>query len=137
MTKDQLIQQLQEKDKIIQDLIDKVDDLTYRLEQAEKRIAMLEAENAALKTENAELKARLNQNSKNSSKPPSSEGYQKKASYTPVKKREKRRPKRPPGKDLATSSSPRPYHPLPAKPVHMWTRFHQPGTQAGRATPGI
>ena len=45
--------------------------------QADKRSAALEAENTTLKSENAELKARLSQNSKNSSKPPSSEEYQK------------------------------------------------------------
>ena len=103
MDKDKLIQQLQEKDQIIQDLMEKVNDLTCRLEQAEKRIATLDAENAALKaenavlktenaklkSENAELKARLNQNSKNSSKPPSSEGYQKKPALPRSKKGKK------------------------------------------------
>ena len=68
-----------DKDKIIQDLIDQVKQLTYRLEQAEKRILELEKENA-------ELKARLNSNSKNSSKPPSSDGYQKKPAFPKKKK---------------------------------------------------
>lgn len=42
------------------------------------RVAVLESENAALKSENAELLARLNQNSSNSHKPPSSDGLKKK-----------------------------------------------------------
>lgn len=42
------------------------------------RIDVLEAENLALKTENAELKNRLNLNSKNSHKPPSTDGLKKK-----------------------------------------------------------
>ncbi len=42
------------------------------------RLAVLEAENAALRSENAELLARLNQNSGNSHKPPSSDGLKKK-----------------------------------------------------------
>jgi len=84
--KDKYIGQSQEKDKIIRQLLEKVNELTFRLEQAEKRIAVLEAENTTLKSENAELKARLNQNSKNSSKPPSSEGYQKKPALPRSKK---------------------------------------------------
>jgi transposase len=43
-----------------------------------KRIDDLVSENAALKTENAELRSRLNQNSSNSHKPPSSDGLKKK-----------------------------------------------------------
>lgn len=45
-----------------------------RAERAEARVAALEAESAALKTENAELKERLGKSSRNSSKPPSSDG---------------------------------------------------------------
>ena len=48
------------KDKLIQELFQKIKVLTSRLEQAEKKIS-------ELKAENAELKARLNSNSKNSS----------------------------------------------------------------------
>jgi len=56
------------KDKLIQELFQKIEILTSRLEQAEREIAVL-------KQENTELKARLNSNSNNSSKPPSSAGY--------------------------------------------------------------
>ena len=63
-----------DKDHIIQELIEKVNHLTIRLEQAEKKIATLEAENT-------ELKSRLNSNSKNSSRPPSSDGYKKKPAF--------------------------------------------------------
>ncbi len=45
------------------------------------RIEKLEGENAGLRSENIELKSRLNSNSNNSSKPPSSDGYQKKPAF--------------------------------------------------------
>jgi len=67
------------KDKLIQELFQKIEVLTSRLEQAETKIAELELENA-------ELKARLNSNSKNSSRPPSSDGYQKKPAFPKKKK---------------------------------------------------
>ncbi len=63
-----------DKDKLIQKLFQKIEELTSRLEQAEN-------ENAALKLENAALKARLNSNSNNSSKPPSSDGCLKKPAF--------------------------------------------------------
>ncbi len=66
------------KDKLIQGLFQKIEVLTSRLEQAENKIAVLELENAG-------LKARLNSNSENSSRPPSSDGYQKKPAF-PKKK---------------------------------------------------
>ncbi len=43
-----------------------------------KRVEELESENVALRAENAELRSRLNLNSKNSHKPPSSDGLSKK-----------------------------------------------------------
>lgn len=45
------------------------------------RIDALESENTALKAENAELRLRLNQNSQNSHKPPSSDGLSKKPAF--------------------------------------------------------
>jgi transposase len=97
-------------DQVILELTKKVDFLSGRLSAVEKenreltkRIDLLEPlaeknkdlrqENSALKTENAELKskvaeleARLNSNSRNSSKPPSSDGYQKKPAFPRKKK---------------------------------------------------
>ena len=46
-----------------------------------ERIEKLEGENAGFRSENIELKSRLNSNSNNSSKPPSSDGYQKKPAF--------------------------------------------------------
>ncbi len=45
------------------------------------RLDDLEAKNAALKLENAELRSRLNLNSTNSNKPPSSDGLSKKPAF--------------------------------------------------------
>jgi transposase len=79
------------KNSTIQALIKKVEELARRIEQSEKEIILLRNENKALKDENtilrtenaglkveiAELKARLDSNSHNSNKPPSSDGYKK------------------------------------------------------------
>jgi len=93
------------KNSTIQALIKKVEELTRRIEQSEKEIILLRNENKALKDGNtilrtesaelrvantklrtnnaglkveiAELKARLDSNSHNSNKTPSSEGYKK------------------------------------------------------------
>jgi len=62
-------------------LLKKVEELTKRvkqLEEFEKDNKILRHENTLLKAENTELKVRLNSNSSNSSKPPSSDGYKKK-----------------------------------------------------------
>ena len=74
------------KDLTIQVLIIKVEELAERLEKSEKENELLrhentvlKAENAMMKTEVAELRARLDSNSRNSSKPPSSDGYKKKS----------------------------------------------------------
>ena len=78
-----------DKDKIIYDLIKKVEYLTLRVQQLEifeEEIKILRQENASLKVENAELKTRLNSNSNNSSKPPSSDGYKKKPAFPRKKK---------------------------------------------------
>ena len=73
-----------DKDKIIYDLIKKVEYLTLRVQQLEtfeEEIKILHHKNASLRVEIAELKARLNSNSNNSSKPPSSDGYNKKPAF--------------------------------------------------------
>jgi transposase len=82
-------------EQIISELIQKVNNLTSRLIDAEERLsaternytklqseyAKKETENRELKAKVAELEARLNSNSRNSSKPPSSDGYQKKPAF--------------------------------------------------------
>jgi transposase len=50
------------------------------------KISKLEAENTSLKAENSELKARLNLDSHNSSKPPSSDGLHKKPAFPKERK---------------------------------------------------
>jgi len=72
------------KDLTIRVLIKKVEELTRRVDELEKENKILRHENAILKAENAELKAevsdlraRLDSNSHNSNKPPSSDGYKK------------------------------------------------------------
>ena len=76
------------KDLTIQVLIKKVEELAKRIDRSEKENkilchenALLKAKNAVLKTEIEELKARLDSNSHNSSKPPSSDGYNKKPAF--------------------------------------------------------
>lgn len=77
-----------DKDRVIQELIDKVDLLSAHIVEVEaenkaikERLIGLEIINEIIRQENAELKARLNSNSKNSSKPPSSDGYKKKPAF--------------------------------------------------------
>ncbi|MFN3317058.1 MAG: DUF6444 domain-containing protein, partial [Raineya sp.] len=53
-------------------------EVLVKLSAQEEEINRLRKENAALKAENAELRRRLAQNSRNSHKPPSSDGYKKK-----------------------------------------------------------
>jgi predicted RNase H-like nuclease (RuvC/YqgF family) len=70
------------KNLTIRVLIKNVEELTRRLEKLEKENkilrhenVMLTAANAELKIEVADLMARLDSNSHNSNKPPSSDGY--------------------------------------------------------------
>lgn len=80
-------------DPTISALIQKVNSLNARLSETEQKYVELQskysgmqAENAELKTRIAELEARINSNSRNSSKPPSSDGYQKKPAFPRKKK---------------------------------------------------
>ena len=80
-------------DPVISELIQKVNNLTSRLSETEQnytelqsKYAEMEAENAELKAKVAELEARINSNSGNSSKPPSSDGYKKKPAFPRKKK---------------------------------------------------
>ncbi len=63
-----------DKDFIISELVKRIDSMSADL-------ALLKEENTQLKTRVAELEAQLNRNSTNSSKPPSSDGYQKKPAF--------------------------------------------------------
>lgn len=75
----------------IQSLKELVKVLLTKINQLEKSQASLEAENMSLKAENAELRHRLNQNSQNSNKPPSSDGLTK-LTTKPAIPREKGKP---------------------------------------------
>lgn len=78
-----------DKDILIFELIKQVENFTLRiqeLEKAEGENKILRQKIAALEQENIELKSRLNSNSKNSSKPPSSDGYLKKPALPKKKK---------------------------------------------------
>jgi transposase len=62
------------------------------LDELMERLSALEAENQRLKAENAELRRRLEMNSANSHKPPSSDGYRKKTTQPGLPKGEKKSP---------------------------------------------
>jgi transposase len=70
---------------------------TTLIEELIERLATLEAEIQRLKAENAELRRRLELNSQNSHKPPSSDGYRKKTVCPAIPKGEKRAPGGKPG----------------------------------------
>lgn len=61
-----------------------VSNLLERVSQLESENASLRLENSILRSENLELQAKLSKNSKNSHKPPSSEGYSKKPALSKV-----------------------------------------------------
>ncbi len=64
--------------KPIEELQHLVGELEARIGELSARVTELEAENAELKGENAELRNRLNLNSSNSHKPPSTDGLKRK-----------------------------------------------------------
>jgi transposase len=65
------------KDLTIRILIEKVEELSRRVRELEEENKILRHENSILKGEVADLRARLDSNSRNSNKPPSSDGYKK------------------------------------------------------------
>jgi ribosomal protein L29 len=76
------------------------------LAAARAEIAELRAENAELRAENVELKRRLGMNSKNSSKPPSSDGLAKPTSLRKPSGRGPGKPKGAPGSALLQVAEP-------------------------------
>src|ERR1700712_1306460 len=69
---------IQELKKLLASLVERVTRLEDENAQLKAENAGLRAENSALKLENAELRRRLGLNSRNSSQPPSADGYAKK-----------------------------------------------------------
>lgn len=70
--------------KFIKELFRKIENLNLRIQQlesAEQENEILRKRISELEQENSDLKSRLNTNSRNSSKPPSSDGYQKKPAF--------------------------------------------------------
>jgi transposase len=67
-----------------------ISELRNQLTELEAEVKRLQAENARLWAENAELRRRLEMNSQNSHKPPSSDGYRKKRVQSAIPKGEKR-----------------------------------------------
>jgi len=65
------------KDLTIRILIEKVEELSRRVKELEEENKIIVQENSILKSEVADLRARLESNSHNSNKPPSSDGYKK------------------------------------------------------------
>jgi len=65
-------------------------DLEAEVSRLQAEVARLQAENVRLQAENAELRRRLEMNSQNSHKPPSSDGYRKKRMRAAMPKGEKR-----------------------------------------------
>jgi transposase len=81
------------KDQVISSLVEKIEFLSNELAQVKKENAEIKEaftevklENADLKVRITELEARLNSNSSNSSKPPSSDGYKKQPAFPKKKK---------------------------------------------------
>jgi len=70
--------------KFIKELFRKIENLNLRIQQlelTEQENEILRKRISELEQENSDLKSRLNTNSRNSSKPPSSDGYQKKPAF--------------------------------------------------------
>ena len=65
-------------------------DLEAEFSRLQAEVARLQAENGRLQAENVELRRRLEQNSRNSHKPPSSDGYRKKRVQPALPRGEKR-----------------------------------------------
>ena len=69
-------------DFLISELIKRLNNLEVEFTQLKTDYVELQSQNTTLQTEISELESRLKSNSSNSSKPPSSDGYQKKPAFT-------------------------------------------------------
>ena len=93
MSSDQIISELTSKVEFLLTRLAQLErenqELTLRVQQfetIEQKYTELKEENAALKARVAELESQINSNSRNSSKPPSSDGYKKKPAFPRKKK---------------------------------------------------
>ena len=75
---------IRELQQLVSTLIEEITSLKSEVAVLRSQVASLEKENAELRIENSELKARLNQNSSNSSKPPSSDFYNRKPAFPKI-----------------------------------------------------
>jgi len=94
------------KDIIISELIKRLTIIEHKLSKMEKSYTILEKENASLQSKIVELKSRLKSNSSNSSRPPSSDGYQKKPAFPKKAKGKKGGQKGHTGRNLQQVSNP-------------------------------
>ena len=72
---------MEKENRVLCKRIDRLEPLTEENKDLHQEISVLKTENSDLKAEVAKLKAQLNSNSRNSSKPPSSDGYKRKPAF--------------------------------------------------------
>jgi len=79
-------QMIKQESRELKKRIDRLEPLAEENKDLRQENSALKTENADLKEEVAALKAQINSNSRNSSKPPSSDGYKKKPAFPRKKK---------------------------------------------------
>lgn len=95
-----------DKDIIISELLTRLKEIEFELNQLKNSYIQLEGENIRLRSKVSELEAKLKSNSSNSSKPPSSDGYQKKPAFPKKTKGKKGGQKGHKGNNLHQISTP-------------------------------